>query len=116
MKPEGVKAIFTNLLFVIGVILLIIGFSRGILTATRLLTFEKYPLDYYAETRCNIAPMAPGTSGEVMPKVDTNCNEALEHERRIKLTDDIVNSVTMLVAGFVLALSFRRFIFEKKVS
>jgi len=116
MKSQTVKAIFTNLLFVIGVVLLIVGFSRGILTVTRLLTFEKYPLDYYAQTRCDISPMTPETNGEIMPKVDTNCDEALEYERKIKLTDDIVNSSTMLVAGFVLTLSFRRFIFGRKPS
>lgn len=114
MKTETIKAIFTNLLFLIGVVLLIIGFSRGVLTVTRLVVFDKYPLDYYAESRCEMMPTAVPVEGEVMPKGDVNCEESLEHERRIKLTDDIVNSVTMLVAGVVLTLTFKKFILNKK--
>ena len=112
MKTETIKAIFTNLLFVIGVILLIVGFSRGVLTATRLVAFDDYPLDYYAETRCAITPKLTEENGEVMPKVDENCEEALTYERKIRLTDDVVNSVTMLVAGAALTLSFKRFILK----
>ncbi len=113
MKRETVKAIFTNLLFVIGVILVIVGASRGILTVVRLVVFDSYPLDYYAETRCTLLPARPD-GGEVMPIIDGNCEESLEHERKIKLTDDIVNSVTMLLSGLALTLSFKRFIFSKK--
>lgn len=116
MKTETIKAIFTNLLFVIGVILLIVGFSRGVLTATRLLVFGKYPLDYYQETRCDISTSPMIENGQAITKGNYNndCKSGLEFERRIKLTEDIVNSVTMLVSGIVLTISFRRFIFNKR--
>jgi hypothetical protein len=112
MKATSIKAVFTNLLFVLGVILIILGASRGTSILVRLVAFEKYPLGYYPEARCRLAPAPISENGEVMPKVDINCEESLELERKIKLTDDVVNSVTFLVAGIVLALGFRRFIFE----
>lgn len=110
MKTDTIKAIFTNVLFLIGVILLIIGGSRGLLTLTRVVVFESYPLDPYAETRCNVSPIAP-VEGEIMPRPDVNCLENLEHERRVKLTDDAVGATTMLIAGFILTFGFKRFIF-----
>jgi len=115
VKRDTVKAIFTNLLFVIGVILIILGGSRAILTVVRLAVFDKYPLDSYAETRCSYAPI-PAQDGEVMPKLEAECMSSLDYERRLKLTDDIVNSSTMLISGIALALSFKKFIFSKKAS
>lgn len=115
MKSETIKAIFTNFLFVIGVVLIIVGASRGILTVVRLAVFDKYPLDYYAETRCAYPPV-PVQDGEVMPKLEAECTGSLDYERRLRLTDDIVNSTTMLISGLVLTFSFKRFIFGKKVS
>lgn len=115
MKTQTIKAIFTNLLFVIGVVLLIVGASRGTLTLVRLAVFTDYPLDYYAETRCIMAPAPIAENGEVMPKNDINCMESLDFERKIKLTDDIVNSVTMIISGLALTLGFRRFIYSRDI-
>lgn len=115
MKSEAIKTIFTNLLFVIGVALVIVGASRGILTIVKLAVFDKYPLDYYTETSCANRPV-PVQDGEVMPKLEVNCTGLLDYERRLRLTDDIVNSTTMLLSGLILTLSFRRFILGKKVS
>lgn len=123
MKAETIKAIFTNLLFVIGVIFIIYGFIQGALTTVRLFTFEKYPLQTYEETRCDNSypaiamPYSPDASPPPPTDQDfldqkAKCQESLNYERNVKKTEDIVVSITTLVAGTVLVLSFRRFIFK----
>lgn len=120
MKVEIIKAIFTNLLFVIGVILLIYGFVQGSLTAVRLLTFDKYPLQSYEESRCdyeyNAIKMPSGVDGEIASPEDATkqrqrCEEQLTYARKVKQTEHIVVSITTFVAGAVLVFSFKRFIF-----
>ena len=123
MKSQTIKAIFTNLLFVIGVILLIFGFIRGSITLTRLVIFDKYPLQSYEETRCQIdlLPQPVSTDGktQLLSQKESQdrqekCTASLEHERKVRQTEDIVYSVTTLVAGFVLIVAFKRFIFSEK--
>ncbi len=124
MKTETVKAIFTNLLFVIGVILLIYGFIQGSLTAVRLLTFEKYPLANYEESRCDFdygLPQKETGEPAVSPEAwqaeqaerRASCLESLDQARRVKQTEHIVTSITTLVSGAVLVWSFKRFIFDR---
>jgi hypothetical protein len=121
MKTEKIKAIFTNLLFVIGIILVIVGFVRGTLTATQMLVFDKYPLDSYEETRCDtgIAPAAPTKEGETPAMTKTElkdqkekCLNAVEMRRKVKKTEDIVTSITTLISGMALIYFFKRFIFK----
>ena len=91
MKPETIKAIFTNLLFVIGVILLIVGFVQGTRTIVKLLTFDQYPLDSYEEIRCEQPPYAmpipvEGGKTAVVPdetskQTKADCESKLTHER-----------------------------------
>ena len=129
MKTETIKAIFMNLLFVIGVILTIIGFVRGSLTVTRMFVFEKYPLQSYEETRCDLEymPMAtqvtpavtPEGKGEatLIPEEELQsrrekCLASVERERETRKVEDFVTSLTILVSGVFLVLSFKRFIFK----
>lgn len=120
MKTETVKAIFTNLLFVIGVILIIYGFVQGSMTAVRLLTFEKYPLNSYEETRCDMEYLnskAFPDSGSNLTEEEraaqkNTCLESVEHERQVRKTEHIVSSFTTLVSGLTLVIGFRKFIFK----
>lgn len=122
MKAETIKAIFTNVLFVIGIILIIFGFIRGSLTLTRLITFEQYPLNSYEETRCEFeyygAPSVPvegetpGPTAEEIRDRKAKCESSLEQERRVRKTEDLVVSFTTLIAGAVLVWSFKKFIFR----
>ena len=52
VKGDTIKAIFTNLLFLIGVILIVVGFIRSTSTFVKFLVFNKYPLDTYMENSC----------------------------------------------------------------
>lgn len=116
MKSEIIKAIFTNLLFVIGVALTIVGFARGALTITRLAIFEEYPLETYEESRCTSAPLRPspqeGESQEYNKQWEQNCKEEIEKQREIKKFEDVVNSTTMLVAGVALTFTFKKYILK----
>lgn len=120
MQTETIKAIFTNLLFVIGVILIIFGFVQGTLVTVRMITFEKYPLNSYEETRCdleyNSRILTPtgevALSDEQIAAQKEMCLKSIEHERQVRKTEHLVTAITTLVAGTVLVLSFRRFIFK----
>ncbi len=121
MKAETIKAIFTNLLFVIGVMLLIFGFIQGTQTAVRLATFDQYPLNPYEETRCEnefpamrpiMDPTQPQFTDEQQTERRQKCEASLTYQRKVKQTEDIVVSITTLAAGGVLVWSFRRFIFK----
>ena len=107
MKTENIKAIFTNLLFVIGVILIIFGFVNGVSTLTKSFIFEKYPLDTYEETKCEsefaMQATSVGPDGKALPPQESpearkdrlnKCKESLEMARKVKQTEDIVSSIT----------------------
>jgi len=122
MKPETIKAIFTNVLFVIGILLTIYGFSRGALTLVRLAVFDKYPLQSYEETRCEMdlyvsKPIIDDksqvqlTAGEIEDRKN-KCLIGLESDRKNRMVEDITGSITALFAGIALAYAFRRFIFK----
>lgn len=126
MKTTTIKAISTNILFVIGVILIIVGFVRGAQTAVKLATFEQYPLDSYEETRCEYEVYQPPeimlseTTTEPMLKLNLEaeiaknekqsqkCLASLERSRQLSKADDITVSLTTLISGVLLAIIFRK--------
>lgn len=122
MKTEKIKAIFTNLLFVIGIVLVIVGFIRGTLTITQIIVFDKYPINSYEETRCDqgIVPVeATKKEGETsaLTKIEIKeqkdkCLSSIEQGRKVKMTEDIVTSITTLLSGVALIYFFKRFIFK----
>lgn len=134
MKTELIKATFTNLLFVIGVILIIVGFVRGTDTMVKSLVFDSYPLQTWEETRCEgeymfPTPMRPVETVQDGASIssDSNqpdqqeidrriekCEAALNRQRDTKQVSDIVGSFTMLVSGIVLVYVFKGFIFSSK--
>jgi hypothetical protein len=127
-KTPIVKAIFTNLLFVIGVILMVVGFVRGTSTFSKLAFFEIYPLPGYEESRCEFGYyMEPavvkedGTTAEQtaeakaeQEKQKERCKQELERTRTVQKVEDVVSSVSFFVAGLALTIVFKQFIFQKK--
>lgn len=127
-KTFTVKAIFTNLLFVVGIILMVVGFVRGTSTIAKLAFFEVYPLEAYEESRCDMnyyiepamvkpdgAPQAetPEAKAEREKQIE-RCKTEVERSRSVKKVEDVVSSVSFFVAGTALALVFKQFIFQKK--
>lgn len=125
MKSDVIKSIFTNLLFVIGVILMVVGFIKGTSTVVNSIAFDKYPLDEWQETRCSldmayqdpavltVADDTPKETPESFEKRKAECQAALDDTRRTKQVNDITYSFGFFVSGIALALSFKRFIFTK---
>lgn len=124
MKNNLIKAIFTNLLFVIGVVFVIFGFIRGTITASYIVIFDKYPLDQYKETMCDTTYTQPYMMLEDSKKVAEadkktleeklkKCEKQIEVDRKVTMATDIAVSITTLVSGAALVYFFRRFIFGK---
>jgi hypothetical protein len=126
-KTHIVKAIFTNLLFVVGIILMVIGFVRGTSTIAKLAFFKVYPLESYEESRCEMNYYAPamvkedGTPQTETPEAKAErekqidrCHQEVERGRDVKKVEDVVSSISFFVAGTALALVFKQFIFKKE--
>jgi hypothetical protein len=128
-KTYTVKAIFTNLLFVVGIILMVVGFVSGTSTLAKLAFFEVYPLQSYEESRCDapyypVEPTMIKTDGTVASesaeakaereKQIDRCKAEVERGRSVKKVEDVVFSISFFVAGTALALVFKQFIFQKK--
>ncbi len=117
-RYEFVKVIFTNLLFTIGVIVLIIGFVNSVRTVTKLVVFDEYPLRSYEESRCDNTPAAPAapldgeqtTPQKSAQEYREECVVKLNHDRKIRQVEDITTSVSLVLAGGALVAVFRRFI------
>lgn len=127
METETIRAIFTNVLFVIGVILAVFGFVYGVSTTSKILVFNEYPLQPYEETKCLYEPypsfiryedtqnntdMIPEENKEESERLKAECEATLERDRQIKMVNDVTTSVGLLTAGSVLVVAFRRFIFR----
>jgi len=119
MKTQTIKAIFTNLLFSIGVILMVIGFIRGALTVVNSTIFDKYPLNNYEETKCDSGQPVRAIPVETESKPlllteeqkQTNkqsCLNSLQHTRKVKQVEDTTYSFSFLISGLTLALVFNK--------
>lgn len=124
VKGQTIRAIFTNLLFLIGVILIVVGFIRSTSTVVKFVVFDKYPLNSYEESRCDFNnpnyPKPVMVEGETRPE-DTRteeeiqeCENALEQDRKLRMVEDVTTSISFLISGIVISAIFRRFIFGKK--
>ncbi len=118
MKPETIKAIFTNLLFVIGVVLLIWGVAKAASTGARLISFDTYPLQGYEESRCDYVSVPIMEKGVVAPSEadqklqKEQCKESIEKQRALQKVDDIVQSIVLPFSGLTLVYFFRRYILK----
>lgn len=114
VNPKVIQTIFTNFLFAIGVILLVVGFVRGILITTRLIVFDTYPLENWEETRCeNMTPAMIQEPNIKQPnleeseKFQTRCKEEVAHSRKVRQVEDIATVAGLLVSGVALSYFFR---------
>lgn len=124
MRVETIKAIFTNLLFVIGIVLLIVGSGVAVSTVVKLVVFDEYPLPFYEEQQCDLSylrPVVEKESGDVssdekLAEDKLNCEQRLTQSRKLRLVENVSQAVVLLVSGFLLTVSFKRFIFERRIS
>lgn len=121
VKADTIKAIFTNLLFLIGVILIVIGFIQSVSITAKLIVFESYPLNSYEENRCNNltntrpAPVLEKTatdSAQPTKEEIQQCKVDLEQDRKLRMVEDVTRAIGFLTSGIVISAIFRRFIFK----
>ena len=129
-ETSRISAIFSNILFVIGVILLIIGFFIGTHTLVKSIAFTQYPLPSWEENRCDhemlyqiepYMPFAEEKEAEEIPlslllaeqkqeqkqQID-KCLISVEQQRKTKQVEDAVGAFVLLTAGSVLVFVFRK--------
>jgi hypothetical protein len=109
--PKSIILVFGNLLFLIGVILLVVGFVRGLQTAAFSLFLDKYPLQSYEEN-CALAYGRPidnnykGPSDQELQDEKKDCESRIERSRKVKQIGDISGSIGLIISGVVLAILF----------
>ena len=126
MHSDVVKVFFTNLLFVVGVVLLIVGFSIGANTLAKSLIFPQYPLKVWDETRCEydmwpvedvsssqaqqLSPEALEYSNQQKKARLDSCQASIAQQRVTQQVEDSVTAITLLISGLLLTLFFKGFI------
>jgi len=114
-----VVAVFTNVLFVLGVIFVVVGLIQGIKIVGYKLLLDEYPTRYGGED-CSYAgqgyPMPVGMepakvasgsadAGEV-EKQRQSCEVRVARDRQVKQVDDVALAVGMSMSGWALIFLF----------
>ena len=132
MKTTAITSIFSSILFVLGVILLIVGFFIGSSTVVKTLAFPNYPLPSWEENRCEYDMWYPAEPqlylSEEVPQIErlelasslqkeqqekkvAECQASVAQQRRTKQVEDGVAALTLVTSGMVLVLSFKGLFF-----
>lgn len=98
-------------------VLLIIGLFSSVHFATGIVSYDKYPLRFGAESRCDYMPIpvsieetketASNTAG-----AKKDCIKSLEKERATTKADDLEKSISFTAIGLLIFLT--HFYFAKK--
>lgn len=103
-----IPTIYFYLLSAVGVVLFIIGVFNSFHYVTGITAYDKYPLKYGAETRCQYIPVPVATDGTMKPVTDQtqkDCQDSLETERKNTKIDDFEKSVSYTVIGLLVFAS-----------
>lgn len=100
-----IPTIYFYLLSAIGMVLLIIGLFNSVHFITGVTAYDKYPLGYAPESRCEYMPI-PVSNGETKATKGTdetkeNCLKNVEVERQHKKADDLEKSISFTVIGLL---------------
>lgn len=106
-----IPTIYFYLLSAIGMVLLIIGLFSSVHFITGIISYDKYPLRYGAESRCEYMPKAIPVEGrkDIQSDADTklDCLKSLEKERATTKAGDLEKSISFTSIGLlVFAIHF----------
>lgn len=105
-----IPTIYFYLLSAIGMVLLIIGLFNSTHYITGITSYDKYPLRFGAETRCDYMPKAipvEGSKAQLNTNTKEDCLKSLEKERQTTKADDLEKSVSFTAIGLlVFAIHF----------
>lgn len=118
-----IPTIYFYLLSAIGMVLLIMGLFNTVHYITGITSYDKYPLRFGAESRCDYMPV-PASMGETKAissdtsNVNTkeDCLKSLEKERATTKADDLEKSISFTTIGFLVFLTHFYFARKQKPS
>lgn len=103
-----IATIYFYVLSAVGMVLFIIGLFNATHYVVGITSYDKYPLRYGAESRCDYMPRAVPIEGaketeETKGTEDAkeNCLKSLEKERENTKADDLEKSIAFTVIGFL---------------
>lgn len=104
-----IPTIYFYLLSAIGMVLLIIGLFNTVHYITGITSYDKYPLRFGAETRCDYMPVPASVDGTKETKgtdeTKENCLNSLEKERATTKADDLEKSISFTSIGLLVFLT-----------
>lgn len=103
-KVEGaqklIPIIYYYLLSAVGMVLIIIGLFNTFNYVTGVTIYEKYPLNYGNETRCDYMPSVIKEENISQPTRE-DCLQGLEAERKKTQADDLKNAIAFTSIGIL---------------
>ena len=100
-----IPTIYFYVLSAVGMVLFIIGLFNSVHYVVGVTSYDKYPLRYGAESRCDYMPKAVPIEGSSDMQSDTNakedCLKSVEKERETTKADDLEKSLAFTIIGFL---------------
>ena len=104
-----IPTIYFYVLSAVGMVLFIIGLFNSIHYIVGITAYDKYPLRYGAESRCDYMPRAvpivEGTKETIETKetegAKEDCLKSLEKERETTKADDLEKSIAFTIIGLL---------------
>jgi len=106
-----IPTIYFYVLSAVGVVLFIIGLFNSIHFVVGITVYDKYPLGYAPESRCDYMPKVALPEGQTQPtksdkeeekKVKQECLKSVETERQNKKVDDLEKSIAFTTIGLLI--------------
>lgn len=105
-----IPTIYFYLLSVIGMVLIIVGLFNATHYIIGVTAYDKYPLGYAPESRCEYMPKVALPDGQIQPaqgdkeaekKQKEECLKSVEAERQNKKADDLEKSISFTAIGLL---------------
>ena len=104
-----IPTIYFYVLSAVGMVLFIIGLFNSIHYVVGITAYDKYPLGYAPESRCEYMPKAALPEGqqqtssdkEAEKKAKDECLKSVETERQNKKVDDLEKSLAFTIIGLL---------------
>jgi len=102
-----IPTIYFYVLSAVGMMLFIIGLFNSIHYVVGITVYDKYPLGYAPESRCEYMPRPVLPEGQIEEQSSTEteqkeeCLKSIEEERQNKKVDDLEKSITFTAIGLL---------------
>jgi hypothetical protein len=120
-----IPTIYFYVLSAIGMVLFIVGLFNSIHYIVGVTVYDKYPLGYGPDSRCEYMPKPVLLEGQTQPtqsdkeeekKIKEECLKSVETERQSKKVDDLEKSIAFSVIGLLVFSTHFYFARRQKTS